>query len=471
MTNVARLYRSFLDAFPFEPTPKQDLFFQMAAVFFLNDHPDELFVLKGYAGTGKTSVISALVKVLPEINRRPILLAPTGRAAKVMAGYAQKDAQTIHRKIYYPKKNTGGGMHFTLMPNKHKNAVFIVDESSMISSQTTEYRGASLLDDLIEYVYTGNSCKLILLGDDAQLPPVHASESPALDLDFLSRAYGFNLPNISLDQVMRQAESSGILHNATRMREQLESDFTESFAFDLRGFKDVVRLSDGYDIQDAIQSAYSNFSIEDTAFIVRSNKRANQYNQQIRLRILDQESEIAAGDFLMVVKNNYYWLEEKDEAQFIANGDIVEVLEIYKILELYSFRFARIKVRMIDYPNQPPFETTVILDTLHSEAPALTPAESNRLYEEVLADYADERAKYKRLQKVKANPYFNALQVKFAYAMTCHKSQGGQWNTVFIEHPYLPEGPNRDYLRWLYTAVTRTRSKLYLIGFPDEFFE
>src|SRR5690606_2597973 len=244
-------------------------------------------------------------------------------------------------------------------------------------------------------------------------------------------------------------ESSGILHNATRMREQLETDFTESFAFDLHGFKDVVRLSDGYDIQDAIQSAYSNFSIEDTAFIVRSNKRANQYNQQIRLRILDKESEIAAGDFLMVVKNNYFWLEEKDAAQFIANGVIVEVLEIYKILELYSFKFARVKVRMIDYPNQPPFETLVILDTLHSEAPALTPAESNRLYEEVLADYADERAQYKRLQKVKANPYFNALQVKFAYAMTCHKSQGGQWDTVFIEHPYLPEGPNRDYLRWL----------------------
>ena len=270
---------------------------------------------------------------------------------------------------------------------------------------------------------------------------------------------------------MRQEEMSGILWNATQLRELLHDAFFEGFQFQLRGFKDIIRLVDGYDIQDAINNAYSQFSIEDTAFIVRSNKRANQYNQQIRARILFKESELSVGDYLMVVKNNYVWLKETDEAGFIANGDTIEVLEIYGFKALYGFQFARVKIRMVDYPDQPPFETILILDTLTSEAPSLTQEQSQRLYEEVLLDYADEPSKYKRLEHLRQNEYFNGLQVKFAYAITGHKSQGGQWNTVFVEQPYLPDGLQMEDVRWLYTALTRAKERLYLIGFQDQFFE
>ena len=242
-------------------------------------------------------------------------------------------------------------------------------------------------------------------------------------------------------------------------------------ANNIKGFKDIIRLIDGYDIQDAINQSYSNYSIEDTAFIVRSNKRANQYNEQIRKKILDKENELSTGDYLMVVKNNYFWLKEKDEAGFIANGDIIEVLEIFKFIEIYGFTFAKVKIRMVDYPNELPFETLLLLDTLTSESPSLTYEESNKLYQEVLQDYEEERQQYRKLLKVKSNPYFNALQVKFSYAITCHKSQGGQWCTVFIEQPYLPDGIDKEYVRWLYTAVTRAQNKLYLIGFKDDFFE
>lgn len=461
-------YRLLRQNFPFEPTAKQDLFFQMMAEFATSDR-DEIFVLKGYAGTGKTTLVSALVEALPHIRRRFVLLAPTGRAAKVIANYSGQPAQTIHRKIYYPKKGAGGGVRFTLMPNKHVNTIFFVDEASMISDAGTENSG-SLLDDLVEYVYSGDGCKLLLLGDTAQLPPIGMEVSPALDIRSLQRSYGMDVKHIELDEVMRQAQDSGILYNATEFREQLEAEFYEELRFQLSGFKDVIRLTDGYDIQDAITQAYGQYSIEDTAFIVRSNKRANQYNQQIRMRILDKESELSTGDYLMVVKNNYFWLPPESQAGFIANGDIIEVLEIFRIQELYGFTFAKVKVRMIDYPDQLPLETILLLDTTRSESPALTFEESNRLYQAVLEDYEDERAQYRKLQKVKQNPYFNALQVKFSYAITCHKAQGGQWDTVFIEQPYLPEGPNADYLRWLYTAVTRAQRRLYLIGFGEEFF-
>ena len=431
-----------------------------------------IFVLKGYAGTGKTTVISTIVNNLIEINKKYVLLAPTGRAAKVIANYSNKPAFTIHKKIYFPKKSSGGGVPFTLQPNKHKNTIFIVDEASMISDANSDsklYENGSLLDDLISYVYSGTNCKMILLGDTAQLPPVNLDISPALDTHTLAVHYDKEIESIELDEVMRQEESSGILFNATELRELLKDSFVTDFQFDVKKYKDIVRLTDGYDIQDAIQSAYSNYSIEDTAFIVRSNKRANQYNEQIRTRILDRESELSTGDFLMVVKNNYFWLKDSDEAGFIANGDIIEVLEIFGIQELYSFQFAKVKIRMVDYPDQKPFETVLLLDTIKSESPSLTYEESNRLYQEVLKDYEGE-TKFKQFQKVKNNDYFNALQVKFSYAITCHKSQGGQWNTVFIEQPYLPDGINSDYIRWLYTAMTRAKNKLYLIGFKDESF-
>lgn len=460
-------------SFPFNPTIKQEAFFQKIAAFITNTDNEVIFVLKGYAGTGKTTVISTIVNNLIEINKKYVLLAPTGRAAKVIANYSNKPAFTIHKKIYFPKKSSGGGVSFTMQQNKHKNTIFIVDEASMISDMAAEsklYENGSLLDDLISYIYSGTNCKMILLGDTAQLPPVNLDISPALNTDTLELNYDKKVDWIELDEVMRQELNSGILYNATELRELLKDSFITEFKFKLKGFKDIVRLTDGYDIQDAINQAYSNYSIEDTAFIVRSNKRANQYNEQIRSKILDKESDLSTGDFLMVVKNNYFWLKEKDEAGFIANGDIIEVLEIYSFKELYGFKFAKVKIRMVDYPNQIPFETVLILDTIKSESPSLTYEQSNQLYEEVMKDYEHLTTKYAKFQKVKENEYFNGLQVKFSYAITCHKSQGGQWNTVFVEQPYLPDGIDRDYVRWLYTAITRAKDKLYLIGFSDDYF-
>lgn len=460
--------------FPYKTTLKQDVFFQKIAIFVTSTVSNELFLLKGFAGTGKTTLISTLVNHLATVNKKYVLLAPTGRAAKVIANYSEKPAFTIHKKIYFPKKNSGGGLSFTLQQNKHKNTIFIVDESSMISDVNAEsklYDNGSLLDDLMSYVYSGDNCKMILIGDTAQLPPVNLSISPALMADSLELNYNKQVYQIELDEVMRQEEGSGILHNATIIRELISDSYFSNFQYQLKGFKDIVRLVDGYDIQDAINTAYSNYGIEDTAFIVRSNKRANQYNQQIRTQILFKESELSVGDFLMVVKNNYFWLKDTDEAGFIANGDIIEVLDIRGFMDIYTFKFAKVSIRMVDYPDQKPIDTILLLDTITSVSPSLTYEESNRLYQEVMKDYDNEKAAYKKFQKVKENEYFNALQVKFSYAITCHKSQGGQWNTVFVEQPFLPDGIDVDYLRWLYTAVTRAKEKLYLIGFKDENFE
>lgn len=471
--NPGQFYQILRRNFPFEPTLKQDIFLQKISAFINSDSKDEIFVLKGYAGTGKTTIISTLVNHLKEANKKYVLLAPTGRAAKVISGYSQKPAYTIHKRIYFPKKGSGGTMGFTLQPNKFTNTIFIVDEASMISDTANEskmYENGSLLDDLMQYVYSGNNCKLVLIGDTAQLPPVNSDISPALDVQMLSTNYFKETQQIELDEVMRQDIDSGILYNATELREVLKSAFVDTFKFRVKGFKDIIRLVDGFEIEDAINQAYSNYSVEDTAFIVRSNKRANQYNKQIRFKILGRESELSAGDLLMVVKNNYFWLNEKSEAGFIANGDIIEVLEIFRIEELYGFKFARVKVRMVDYPNQAAFETVLLLDTIDSESASLTYEESNRLYNEVMLDYENETG-YRKFLKVKNNPHFNALQVKFSYAVTCHKSQGGQWHTVFVEQPYLPQGIDKDYIRWLYTAVTRAKDKLYLIGFKDESFE
>jgi ATP-dependent exoDNAse (exonuclease V) alpha subunit len=474
MITSSLFYKLLHQNFLFQPTVKQNLFFQKIADFLITTSNDEIFVLKGYAGTGKTTIISTVINHLEAINMKCVLLAPTGRAAKVISNYSGKPAYTIHKRIYFPKKSKSGGVSFTLQQNKFKNTIFIVDESSMISDTSQDsklYENGSLLDDLFFYVEAGKNCKLLLVGDTAQLPPVNMTISPALDINTLSLHYQKNVQHIELDEVMRQAETSGILYNATQLRDLLDSHFIYTFQFNLTGFKDIIRLQDGYDIQDAIHGAYDNYGLEDTVFIVRSNKRANQYNQQIRASILSKESELSTGDYLMVVKNNYFWLKEESEAGFIANGDIIEILEIRKIQELYGFKFATVKIRMVDYPNQAPFDTILMLDTITSEAASLTYEQSNQLYQEVLLDYEDERQQYKKLQKVKENEYFNALQVKFSYAITCHKSQGGQWKTVFVEQPYLPDGIDVDYVRWLYTAITRAEEKLYLIGFKDEYFK
>ena len=471
--NASDFYRLIKSKFPFQPTEKQDIVLLQLSDFIFNVKPNVLYLLKGYAGTGKTSIIGTIVSNLWQAKISAILLAPTGRAAKVISNYSKKEAFTIHKKIYFPKKEKGGGVKFVMQPNKHRNTIFIVDEASMIPDAPSDsklFENGSLLDDLMHYVYSGHKCKLLLIGDKAQLPPVKSDLSPALDAHKLDLNYNKNVKSLELDEVVRQEQDSGILANATELRAVLETSFYDSFKFNVKPFNDIVRLVDGYEIMDAINDSYSNDGYEETAIIVRSNKRANQYNQQIRNRILFNESELSAGDYLMVVKNNYFWIKPTTEAGFIANGDIVEVLEIFSIKELYGFKFAEVKVKMVDYPRMRPFETVFLLDTISAESASLTYEESNRLYQEVSKDYINEASNYKRFLGVKNNKFFNALQVKFSYAITCHKSQGGQWNTIFVEQPYLPEGPDRDYIRWLYTAVTRAKEKLYLIGFRDESF-
>ncbi|MGB1168646.1 MAG: ATP-dependent DNA helicase [Flavobacteriaceae bacterium] len=472
LKNISDFRNELLKKFSHRPTSRQAKLFEMLVDFIFSKDYQTLFLLKGYAGTGKTSAISALVLNLNKANKKAVLLAPTGRAAKVISGYSKVPAYTIHKKIYFPKKQQNGSVDFVLKTNKHRNTIFIVDEASMIPDRPQNgklFEQGSLLDDLISYVYSGYHCKLVLVGDTAQLPPVKLSISPALDENRLEYDFDKNIYKIELNEVTRQHENSGILSNATILRTLIDSD-VNNFTFDMN-YPDIVRLIDGYDIQDAISECYDNDGVEDTAFIVRSNKRANQYNQQIRSHIRGKENEISTGDYIMVVKNNYYWLKESSSAGFIANGDTCEVLRINSIKELYGFRFAEVEIRMIDYPDQPPFETVLILDTLSSEKPSLTFEETNKLYEAVREDYAHEKSKYKQLLLVKKNMFFNALQVKFSYAITCHKSQGGQWKTIFIEQPFLPEGPSKEYFRWLYTAVTRAQEKLYLIGFSDDYFE
>ena len=467
MMNPRNFYQKLLEQFPFETTVKQNELLFKLSNFVLSENNDKIFVLKGFAGTGKTSVLSTLINGLYLIKKKYVMLAPTGRAAKVVSNYSGKPAFTIHKHIYYTKDIARGG--FTLKANKHKNTIFVVDEASMLSDNATEGSTyGSLLDDLIYFVYSGVNCRLILVGDTAQLPPVNQDKSIALDENQLSLRYQLSADSIELDEVMRQAEHSGILYNATLLREMVQSPFPDAFSFDIQHYTDIVRLQDSYDTLDAIHDAYGRDGAEDTMFIVRSNKRANLYNQHIRQRILDREGELNAGDYLMVVKNNYYWL--KDKKMFIANGDILEVMRIYNFMELYGFRFAEVQARLIDYPDIAPFDTIILLDTLTSESPSLTYEEYQRFYQQVALDYEEVISKRKKQEKIHENEYFNALQVKFGYAVTCHKSQGGQWKKIFVEQPYLPEGFQAEDIKWLYTAITRATEKLYLLGFEDRFF-
>jgi ATP-dependent exoDNAse (exonuclease V) alpha subunit len=469
----ASFYTVLREKFPHEPTLTQSVALQKLANYVLSREKEQLFLLKGFAGTGKTTIVGTLVNNLWRTTMKAVLMAPTGRAAKVMSNYSKTQAFTIHRKIYFPKKQSGGGVQFVMAPNKHRNTIFIVDEASMIPDTPADsklFENGSLLDDLIMFTYSGHNCKLVLIGDTAQLPPVHLDLSPALDEGKLSLNYNKEVTKLELDEVVRQSEDSGILMNATLLREQLQGAFFDDFKFDVSRFSDIVRLVDGYEIQEAIDGSYAENGKEETTIIVRSNKRANLYNENIRSRILYLENDLAVGDFMMVVKNNYFWLKPTSEAGFIANGDIIEILEIFAIKELYGFKFAEVKVKMVDYPNQRPFETVLLLDTIQAVTPSLSYEDGNRLYQEVMKDYANEKSKYKKFLGVKNNKYFNALQVKFSYAITCHKSQGGQWNTVFVEQPYLPNGIDKEYLRWLYTAVTRAKKQLYLIGFKSDFF-
>ncbi len=462
------------ERFPFVATDSQKFWLESIVDFLYTPDKNVLYLLKGYAGTGKSTLIGHLVKLLSMANYKAVLMAPTGRAAKVIANYSGKKAFTIHKQIYFTKAEKGSGVQFVLKPNKYSNTLFIVDEASMIGDDRQSaklFENGSLLDDLMQYVDAGTNCKLLLVGDPAQLPPVHLTISPALDGEYLENKFNKEVTEWELKEVVRQQKDSGILSNATQLRLQMNEEHLDSFLFDLSIANDVQRLQDGNEILELLDDALRNGGLEETVFIVRSNKRANLYNQQIRGRILFLEADLSVGDQLMVVKNNYFWLEPESDPGFIANGDLVKVLRILSHHELYNFKFAKVEVQLVDYPDEKPFETVVLLDTLSSESPSLTYEEGNQLYQSVQEDYQHLSSKYKRFLAVKNNPYFNALQVKYSYAITCHKSQGGQWKNVFIEQPYLPDGPDLSYFRWLYTALTRAQTNLYLVGFQNDFFK
>lgn len=449
---------------------KQVLALEKIISFIEDKISDEIFILKGYAGTGKTYIISNIVKNLWKINKRVVLLAPTGRSAKVLSSYCKKEAYTIHKEIFYTKNNFSGNPEFTLKINKHKNTIFIVDEASMISTNRGEGVGLfsqSLLDNIIKYVYSGFKCKLLIIGDVAQLPPVKSNISYALDDSYLEKEYNKSINSVELTDVVRQEKESGILSYATSIRNKIENYLFEDISFNSEIFSDVVRVEDGEQLMNLIQDSYNNYGIEETAIIVRSNKRANLYNSSIRDKILNNENIISVGDLLMVVKNNYFWLKNKKDLGFIANGDIIKIEEIYNIKNIYGFKFAEVKISMVDYPNISPLETVLILDSLFINTPAIDFNTMNNLYQEILKDFMNVKTKYKRHMGVKNNKFFNALQVKFAYSFTCHKSQGGQWSSIFLEFPFLPNGMDEDFFRWLYTAITRAKSKLHLIGFKQ----
>ena len=456
------------------PTSGQvDLSLKLAD-FVADSDSDAVFILKGYAGTGKTTMLSSLVKTFTIFKFTSVLLAPTGRAAKVLSGYSGHNAYTIHKSIYRQQSSSDGMGRFVLNKNLLKDAFFIVDEASMVSNSSSEssiFGSGRLLEDLIEYVYSGSNCRLILVGDTAQLPPVGLDISPALakkELDFYDRVVFEH----ELTEVVRQDQNSGILYNATFIRNLItEGYFVPGyFHLELSGFDDIRRLG-GADLIEEISTCYDLFGMFETIVVTRSNKRANKFNEGIRSTILYKESAISVGDLLMIVKNNYFWLEANETIDFIANGDIAEIVTIYKHEELYGFRFANVSLRLIDYPDIE-FDCKILLDTLSIESAALTSEQNRKLFDAVAEDYLDIRSKKKRWEKIRENPYFNALQVKFAYAVTCHKAQGGQWKAVFVDQGYLTEEMlNTEFLRWLYTAFTRPTERLYLVNFNKEFFE
>lgn len=466
--------RDFHRFFPFEPTRGQTVLGQKIEAFLSDQEPMAAFVLEGYAGTGKTSYISALVKTLTAMRKRSVLLAPTGRAAKVFSGYAGQQALTIHKRIYFQRMGRDGAISLVLQKNMYKNALFIIDEASMIAGNYQDrahlFTSRNLLDDLFEYVYSGEGCKMLLIGDTAQLPPVGMDISPALELKYLKSRYALKLYHHELTEVMRQSLESGILFNATRMRDIMASGQVAFPLFRLDHQSDMIRITGG-ELEEMLNTAYSAAEPGETILVCRSNKRANLFNREIRNRILFMENEIASGDFLMVVRNNYFWLDPESGPGFIANGDIVELLSIRHIEELYGFRFADVTIRLIDYPDEPAHDVKILLDVLMADTPALPDEAGKRLFQAVLDDYQDIPQRRARMEKVRINPYYNALQVKFSYAMTCHKTQGGQWQNVFIDQGYLKEEMiDTGYLRWLYTALTRATKKVYLVNFMEKMF-
>ncbi|MES2678322.1 MAG: AAA family ATPase [Bacteroidota bacterium] len=455
---------------PFTPNSDQQIAIEKISEFIFNPDERGVFILKGYAGTGKTNLISAFTKALPGIKWRSVLLAPTGRAAKVLSGYSQRQAQTIHKKIFRKQMGANGVIHFTLAENLHRNTLFIVDEASMISADSGgESLFNSLLENLFEYVYSGENCKLILIGDTAQLPPVGSDESPALNQKYLRAAFHLNIGLFELKEVARQRLESGILLNATNLRRSMEN--AEPGFPRLVCTQDLVNLP-GDELEETLQSCISNYGEDNVVIITRSNKRANLFNQSFRNRIKLYEEDLVGGDKIMIVKNNYFWLGDNNgEGGFIANGDTAEITKILNRETLYGFNFCDCFIKFSDYPNLPEQQVKIITDSLFTDNPALSTEEQKKLYESVLEDVKDEPVKGIRMAYLKKSPYYNALQVKFSYAITCHKSQGGQWPVVFIDQGYLKEeNINEGFLRWLYTALTRATEKIYLINFNEQFF-
>lgn len=456
--------------FPFTPTPEQDIILSGIVNFLFLNEQENLFLLKGYAGTGKSSLLGALVKTMTALKQKTVLLAPTGRAAKVLSAYANHPAFTIHKKIYRQKRFSDEVGHFSIMDNLHTDTLFIVDEASMISNDGIDsavFGTGQLLDDLIHYVYSGQNCRLLLIGDTAQLPPVMQDESPALQETVLEE-YGLRVFSATMTQIVRQAGDSGILFNATNLRNALSEGTTKKYPkLVLKDFDDVKRIS-GEELIDEISAAYDRDGVENTIVISRSNKRSNIYNQGIRNRILWREEELSPGDLLMITKNNYFWVEKTEGVEFLANGEILEVLRIRRTQELYGFRFCDVLVRSIDYDIE--LEIKILLDVLQSESAGLNREKSNELFYNILEDYTSISTKAGKMRKMKVDPFYNAVQVKFAYAITCHKAQGGEWKNVFVDLGYITEEHmGINFYRWLYTAITRASDKLYFVNLPDQF--
>jgi exodeoxyribonuclease-5 len=456
--------------FPFRPTEEQLEAIEKLSLFLSSTDIDSLFILRGYAGTGKTLLVSALVKMMQKFGRKSILLAPTGRAAKVFSLYAMHPAFTIHKHIYRQKSFSVEAESFSLNVNLSKDTIFIVDEASMISNSGLSghlFGSGRLLDDLIQFVYSGNGCRLILIGDTAQLPPIGEEESPALSSTEL-QGYGMHLTEQNLTQVVRQQLESGILWNASILRENIQKGYYELLPkVKLSGFTDIKRLS-GEDLIATLSDCYDNDGADETVVICRSNKRANIYNNGIRAQILYREEELETGDVVMIAKNNYFWTEQCKEMDFIANGENAIVRRVRHNRELYGFHFVDVELSFPDYQDLE-IDATLLLDTLHSETPTLSSEDNDRLFKSVLEDYADIPLKSNRMKKMKADPYFNALQVKYAYAITCHKAQGGQWKNIFLDQAYMsPEYITPDYFKWLYTAFTRATGTLYLVNYPED---
>ena len=465
-----------LQALEFEPTAEQERALEVFTAFMTDRAEQVVMILRGSAGTGKTTLAGAIVRALARLNQKLMLLAPTGRAAKVFSLYSGHAAYTIHRRIYR-QKSAGDLSSFSLNDNLNKDTLFIVDEASMISNLglgDMAFGSGCLLDDLMQFVYNGQNCRLMLIGDKAQLPPVGEEESPALSASML-RGYGMEVYECDLNQVLRQSEGSGILWNATMIRgkgQEVRGERLDLPKIRLEGFADV-QVVPGDELIDTLMSSYSHVGMDETMVVTRSNKRANIYNQGIRNMVLDRESELSRGDLLMIVKNNYFWVKESADGsqetggiEFLANGDRAVVQRVRHVHELYGFRFAEVTMTFPDYDD---YELTaiVMLDTLTTEAPALTREQQEQLFKAVLEDYSDIPRQADRMEKLKNDRYYNALQVKFAYAVTCHKAQGGQWAHIYLDQGYMTDDMlTPDYIHWLYTAFTRATEKLYLVNWP-----